>query len=363
LGRLWTQGRMKLLFAIDSLATGSGGAERVLSEVASGLAERGHQIEIASFGPPGAPDFYPLHGEVIRHCLPSGLARRPLALRKLLLRRRPDVATGFMPSAYVPLALVSIGTGIPVIASEHTAWEHYRRHRLQALTLRLAAPLFAAFTTTSERVGAGFPPAMARRMVPIPNPVSARIGQSHAAVAGKMVLLSVGNLRKEKRHDTLIAAFSRIADAHPDWELRIVGEGAERARLEEQIRRLGLETRVRLTGTVQDVAAEYAFADLFAAASHYESFGIATAEALAAGLPAVGYADCPGINELIEDGVNGRLVSGSDRVSALASGLAELMDSAEKRQAMAAAGPPSVAQFSLSRVLDQWEELLRRTNR
>jgi glycosyltransferase involved in cell wall biosynthesis len=93
--------------------------------------------------------------------------------------------------------------------------------------------------------------------------------------------------------------------------------------------------------------------------SIYESFGLATAEALAFRVPAVGFADCPGTNELIQDGRNGILVGGPDAVHALAEGLSRLMDSAPLRAQLGQAGPDSVRRFSLAAVADRWEEVLR----
>lgn len=341
---------MKLLFLIRALGGFAGGAERVLSEVASGLAKRGHSIEIASHDAPGSQDLYPLDPRVVRHRLGSA------GVRALLRARRPDVAVGMMYSAYLPIALASAGTGIRIVASEHTAWAHYQSRPLHALLLRAAAPRFAAMTVPSERVREGYPPAVARRMTVIPNPVA--LGAVRRSERVRRTLLSVGNLRSEKGHAILVGAFAVVAANHPDWDLRIVGEGPERPALERQVRQLGLETRVQLAGFVRDVAAEYAAADLFAMPSAYESFGIATAEALVSGLPAIGFADCPGTNEMIVDGRNGLLVAGPDRVRALAGGLTRLMGSAELRRRLGEAGPASVKPYSLTAVTDRWEQLL-----
>ena len=100
-------------------------------------------------------------------------------------------------------------------------------------------------------------------------------------------------------------------------------------------------------------------ASLGAAPSPYESFGLATAEALAAEVPAVGFADSPGTNEIIQDNVNGLLVSGPDRVEALANGLARLMVDEKLRRKLGKAGPASVAKYGVEPVTDQWEDLLR----
>jgi glycosyltransferase involved in cell wall biosynthesis len=83
-----------------------------------------------------------------------------------------------------------------------------------------------------------------------------------------------------------------------------------------------------------------------------------TAEALAHGLPAVGFADCPGTNELIVHGSNGILVAGGERVRALGTALRLLMNSPTLRVELGRNGPGSVLRFSLDAITDRWEALL-----
>jgi glycosyltransferase involved in cell wall biosynthesis len=361
---------LRLLFVIKSLAARGGGAERVLAEITAGLAERGHAVTIASFDRPDVEIFYKFHpkvavvalglGEGGRHTRLAEAPARIAGIRRLLHELRPDVAVGFMHSAFVLLALAAIGTGVPVIASEHIVYGHYAQRPLDRLMLRLVAPLFSAITTISEDMRRDFPAPLRRRMVIMPNPVRAGSGTvAEVARDGAKTLLAVGRLEEQKDQATLIAAFALLAAKFPDWRLRIVGAGVLRPALESQIRELGLADRVELPGAIPAIDAEYRNAQLLAVPSHYESFGLVTAEALAHGLPVVGFADCPGTNELIEDGVNGVLVEGSDRLAALAAGLARLMGSAEERARLAAAAPASIAQFAPEPIIERWEALLR----
>jgi len=93
--------------------------------------------------------------------------------------------------------------------------------------------------------------------------------------------------------------------------------------------------------------------------SSYESFGLATAEALAAGLPAVGFADCPGTNEIIQDGVNGLLARGPDRTEALAAGLSRLMGEPALLAELSSRAQQSVAEYEAEGIVMRWEELLQ----
>jgi glycosyltransferase involved in cell wall biosynthesis len=356
---------MKVLFWVPALGGRGGGAERVLSIVASGLAQRGHDVVVATADRPGTPSFYAFDPAPRIACLGkrSGASWHPMALSRLrreLGLNRPDVAIGFMFAGYATLAAAAAGTGVPVVASEHTAFDHYRRRGLQSRLLRGTARRFAAFTIPSERVRLGYPKLVADRMTVIPNPLpKAGIDRRARREGGRKRLLAVGNLREEKGHSVLIDAFSRIAADYPGWELRIVGEGPLKSALDRAIQTQGLTGRVEIGEVVADIAAEYAEADLFVMPSSYESFGLATAEALAAGVPAVGFADCPGTNEIIQNSLNGLLVQGLERAEALAVGLSRLMGDPALLADFSSRAPRTVADYEAEGIVMRWEELLQ----
>ena len=364
---------MRLLFVIKALCLPGGGAERVLAEISSALVSRGHEVTVVTFDSARDTPFYPFDPSIRRVALGIGnvradtgageMAQRMLALRRIARRSRPEAAIGFMHSSYIPLGLALLGSGIPVVASEHIAYDHYRSRRLQAALLRLTPWLVEAITVISPAIRDGFPQSLRRKMVVVPNPVAGRPGPM-ADAAGEQwpakTLLAVGRLEEQKDHRTLVGAFARIASDHPDWRLRIIGEGSLREALEAQAALAGLGDRIALPGATANVAEEYAKAQLFAMPSTYESFGLTTAEALSHGLPVVGFADCPGTNELVKEGVNGVLARGKDREVALAMALDALMRDPQRRRRLGSAGPESIGAFAPSSVADLWEELLGR---
>lgn len=358
---------LKLLFAVKSIALSGGGAERVLAEVTAGLAARGHELVLVSFDKSNEEPFYRFAPAIRRLALGIGESsgrsgvrqtlRRIAALRSLAQAEAPDVAIGFMHSAYVPLGLGLAGTGIPVIASEHIVYSHYSDRPVERALLKIIPRFLYKVTGISEEMRRGFPSAMRRKMEIVPNPVAAASARADPVGGDTKILLSVGRLEEQKDHQTLIAAFSRLAEDFPQWRLRIVGEGFLRPELEEQVESLGVQGRVELPGAISDIRAEYSRAQLFAISSTYESFGLVTAEALAQGLPAVGFADCPGTNALIVDGENGLLVEGADRPAALAAGLRRLMASEAERKRMASRAPQGIEAFAPERIVDLWEAL------
>ncbi|MEW6676326.1 MAG: glycosyltransferase family 4 protein [Pseudomonadota bacterium] len=363
---------MKICFAVKRLAEAVGGAERVLCMVASELAARGHEVHVLTFDVPGRAVFYPLDARVKRIDLGIGNSaraagltetlRRMAALRRVISAIRPDVVVGFMHSMFVPLAFSLVAVPIPVLGSEHIVPEHYRTRPLQFGLLMLAAPFLKKITVLSEPIRIRYPGPLRRRMVVMPNPVEAALSPADVGTEKRQyVLLSVGRLDAQKDQATLLRAFALLTGQYPDWRLRIVGEGALRLQLERLAGQLGLEGVLDMPGVTAAISEEYQAADLFVLPSRYEAFGLATAEAMSHGLPAVGFADCPGTNELIIDGRTGCLVrTGADRVQNLADTMSRLMANAPLRREMGKSAREEIGgRFSLQVVGDRWEALLQ----
>ncbi|UWQ23181.1 glycosyltransferase family 4 protein [Jannaschia sp. W003] len=166
---------------------------------------------------------------------------------------------------------------------------------------------------------------------------------------GKHILF-VGRLAAVKGVRVLLEAFARVRAAHPDARLTLVGDGDERAAIEDHARALGCDDGVRFTGYLNqdEVAEALAQADLFALPSFAEGVPVVLMEAMAARLPVLA-TRIAGIPELVEDGVAGRLVPPGD-VDAFADALDALLNDPAGRTAMGAAGRARVeAEFHVER--------------
>lgn len=356
---------MKILFTVKALVGITGGAERVLCDVASGLAERGHDVSILSFDAPGGRPYYPLSrsvkrimlgvGETMKRATAMETVHRMAALRKAVKAARPDAVVAFMHSMFIPTAFTLTGTGVPVIGSEHIVPDHYKGRPFEYLLLLLSSFFMKKITVLSPRIAESYPLPVRRKMVPIANPVGVpdRMTDRRSAI-----ILNVGRLEEQKDQATLIRAFALLAADYPDWQVRIMGTGSLKAELQALIGACGLSGRVTLGGTRPDIGEEYAGASIFALPSRYESFGLATAEAMGYGLPVVGFADCPGTNELVADRENGILVSGEDRIEAFSGGLRELMDSPGLRDSLGTAGREAAGLYAPANIIGEWERLI-----
>lgn len=116
-------------------------------------------------------------------------------------------------------------------------------------------------------------------------------------------LLCFGRLDVEhKGLDVLLAAFAAVAPKHPRLELRLAGRGREHARVAEMARALGLGQRVVVEGPVSALQRNQLFSGALAVIvpSRFEGFGIAAAEAMAAGAPCI-VTDLPALREVVGD--------------------------------------------------------------
>lgn len=141
-----------------------------------------------------------------------------------------------------------------------------------------------------------------------------RVVSSEYRVHSIKTLLAVGRLHEQKGFDMLLEAWNNVqrdkVQCTKDWTLRIVGEGPQRAALEQQIKDLQL-TNVVLAGRVENMVEEYDAASLFVLSSRYEGFSLVLSEAMWCGLPCVSF-DCPhGPAELLGDD-RGWLVPAND---------------------------------------------------
>lgn len=155
-------------------------------------------------------------------------------------------------------------------------------------------------------------------------------------IEGKRVLAFTGRLVPHKGIDALLRALVELPD---DTVLLVVGRGPRLPDLTATARRLGVEDRVRFCPNVADpdLPRFLHAADLFVFPSQnrLEGFGLAVAEAMAAGLPVV-IADMPGVREVIEPGVEGVLVEPLIP-SDIAAKVRALLDDPARRARMGAA--------------------------
>lgn len=106
-------------------------------------------------------------------------------------------------------------------------------------------------------------------------------------LSGAFVIGHVGSLLPVKNHEFLLDVFESVVTSVPSAVLVLVGDGPMRANLTDSVRTRGLESRVRMVGSRNDVPDLLSAFDCLVFPSHYEGFANAVVEAQACGLPSV----------------------------------------------------------------------------
>jgi glycosyltransferase involved in cell wall biosynthesis len=150
----------------------------------------------------------------------------------------------------------------------------------------------------------------------------------------------VGCLAPRKDQGVLLEALALLAAGGARVRAALVGDGPDRAALEAQARRLGLESRVRFLGERADIELLLPAMDVFVLSSREEGIPNALLEAMAAGLPAVATA-VVGTPEVMQDGETGWLVPARDP-RALATALGDALARPEEARRRAAAARRAV---------------------
>jgi len=172
-------------------------------------------------------------------------------------------------------------------------------------------------------------------------------------------VVTVGRLTSRKRLDLLLEALAHLRAAGQTLPLTIVGDGAERPRLERCVTDLRLGGQVRFLGeTPPDRIPEtISDADVFAFPALGEGFGLAAAEALLLGVPVVAARDGGGVRDIVPESGAGRLVAPDSREIARAIG--ELVGDPDARRLAAAAGAALRQRLEPAAVAERFEALYR----
>ncbi len=153
---------------------------------------------------------------------------------------------------------------------------------------------------------------------------------------GRFVAANFGRLHEEKGHRYLIAAAAILREKIPNLLVLCVGEGPERANIEQQIRELGLEENVKLVGWRTDAMTIMAAADVIVQSTLQEAFSQVMVEAMWMSKPLV-ITDVSGAPDIIRDGENGLLVPKAN-AEALAGAVERLADDDTLRSRLAENG-------------------------
>ena len=190
----------------------------------------------------------------------------------------------------------------------------------------------------------------------LPNTV--RAIEPPRADLGARRIFAAGRYTPQKGYDFLIHAWAPVARKHPDWELKICGNGQSKSRLLARIEEEGIGAQTELAGPTDDVPGEMARASIYALSSRFEGFPLVLVEAMSKGMACVAF-DCPtGPADIIDDHRNGLLVPAKD-VDGLSAALLEMIEDEELRRRCGDAALETSRDYTMAAIGPRWEEMLQ----
>ncbi|MBO5477503.1 MAG: glycosyltransferase [Clostridia bacterium] len=196
-------------------------------------------------------------------------------------------------------------------------------------------------------------------VVNIPNMIDKNT-KEYTAQYNNNQIISVGRLEKEKDFETLIDVFAILYKENKNITLKIAGEGSQRAALEEKIRGLNLQEKVKLLGRISsdEINEELAKSKLFILTSLGESFSLVLCEAMECGVPCISFNIDVGPKEIIQNGYNGILVDNRDKEK-MAKEAKQLIEDEEKWNTISKNSKEYVKKYYSENVVNEWIEILK----
>lgn len=356
---------MKIVCYINKLS--GGGAERVMSVLASGLAQRGHAVTLVTdyF----MPDEYPLDDSV-KHIALNGVfdidhkgslmqsVRRIPKLRTIFKQEKTDIVISFMQNANFRAILATRFSKVKNLISIRVDPKIGYKSKKAKTLAKLLYPMTDGCVFQTDEAQAWFTSKIQKKSRIIFNPVSDSFYRANPAPMQEKRIVTCGRLADQKRFDLLISAFDKVCDDFPEYKLEIYGIGDLKEALQTQINSLDRQNRIALMGRSTDVPNAIKTASLFVLASDFEGLPNALMEAMVLHLPVIS-TDCGGggARSLIEDGVDGKIIPCGD-VDALADAIRDTLQDPEKAKQMGEKAGRKAASFCTENVVAQWEDYI-----
>ncbi len=362
---------MRILLTIGDISI-TGGAERVVVNLAHAFMQNGYDVELLSFFQANAMLPYEIDSRIPLHIwqteAESVFNKRMCAnifsktyyknFHKIMLNihihgcfRDFDVVIAndniYMPflkhkqTSYIKIIHLNFSkyhrrntffhTLIILSSREQSIWEQYHRHIKVIPNFLPTIPTQSALSTQHRIISVG-------RM-------------DRGDQKGFLRLLDIWAIVQ----DSIKLHYPHLQS----WQLIIVGSGDLKEVIELKIKQLHLADSIILKPFAKDIESEYLSASIYAMASYFEGFGMVLAEASSYTLPCIAFDVKTGPSDIIDDGKSGYLIKDND-LQDYANKLIALMDSESLRKDMGKNAKAKMQeQFSKEAIMPLWEQILK----
>ena len=356
---------MKISIFVHSLC--GGGAEHVAALWAQGFFYQGHEVSVIVYAGnevvyqlPNEVEFYEV--KVSNKGKLNGYLCKLRSLRHVIKEIKPDVLITVMHPCGLYAYLATLGLGIPIINTEHNAFERPEGAKWSYFELfqkYYVNRLFRCVTvlTKADKVFIG---RRLKNVYPLPNPLPFQPMKEVPTKAN--IVLAMGRLDAwyVKGFDVLIKSWSNVWKSHQDWKLQILGSGSPKSLslLKQMCEENGVLPGVELCGYQSNPEPYFQKASIFVLSSRCDGFGMVLTEAMAKGCACIACDYHGRQREIIRNEKDG-LICEPDDPQSLTVAIEDLIISTDKRCAIQKHGLLRANDYTLDNIMNQWNVIMK----
>jgi len=361
---------MKIAIFTRELDEVLGGMEKQILEICSYLAIAGHQVVIYTLDEKQPKVFYETKyiGFNIKNIKTSnpkiGSTLRQKVIRQwkvfiVLKKNKPDIGISFMFGSFLYSRVPTKLLKIPLVLAERNSPDIYKltKIRRKRYFLYLAMGLADAITVQFSRYSAKYPTFLQKKMWTIPNAVP-KIEESPSRKSRDITFIFAGRFSFQKKVVELVNAFSEHLQTYPNSKLRIYGSGEKKLDIQNAISARGIQNNVQIFAPEKNILDVFRTGDCICVPSIWEGFPNVLAEALSFGIPGLGFSNCDGVSDLLQDNVNGWLEFDDGNINSLVQLLDRAANDLSTNHLMVSNCKNSVSKYSQNEVSNLWNELI-----
>lgn len=344
---------MKIIWMLDNINT-MNGMVRVVIGLSNYFTEKGNEVEIVSFYSNRTTPFFSLRPDVRVRNLGkdwSKLTRsdKHQLLGDLMQTSDADIMLTCNEWANSSSVLHKRKFAGKLIVTQHMSCDGFtRRRRVLNAVLHRFADKVAVLT---EADSAFYKKFGVQNVTVIPNAVYTET----VDISNKQnIICAAGRFDHQKGFDLLIQAFAKVAEKMPDWKLRILGDGSQRANLLNQVNELGLSHQIEMPGMSNAIAEEFARSSIYVLSSRHEGFGLTLVEAMHAGNAIVAF-DLPCVRDILTS--ESAIIVPPENAEALAAALYEMVCNTDFRVSSSLAAHAKAQEYTIENIGDKWLRL------
>ena len=348
-----------IVFIFSSL--GLGGSQKIEAFVANACAEEGYNVSAIVFSNDEAkvklnPSISVYNANYHRGKDVRSKIIFLFRLRRMIKQLDPNLICVFLADITRVVVYACTFMDIPIIASERGApSKHGKRFALYERAFQKCSNV--VFQTDFAR---RYYRLIEEKTSIIPNPCFITHDyKTEDYYHSEKLIISGGRFSQQKRFDVLIDAFSIVIEKHPEYSLKIFGDGELKQNLESQIKSYGLNEKIQLCNYSENLFFEAGLPDVFVLSSDYEGVPNVLMEAMSLGIPCVA-TDCEpgGPRMLFDNETRGILANVGDPFS-LANKITIIIKNKELARSLGSSAKKIVKDYNPQKIVKKWLDLLK----